>query len=96
MTENSLGPCDFLSKLEEDMLRAKRGEECDQEAELTSGIGPQGIWLSTQAAYKGELSPLFGKCTNTSLKKLMTAGWLRLSFGIGGALHASGKGTHRY
>ena len=51
-------PCPESSNpkvLEAWVIGAKSGEECDQEAEVTSGTGPQGIWLSTHAAYKGQL-----------------------------------------
>lgn len=47
VTETLLDSCVSTSKLEEDMLGVRRGEEdCDQEAEVTVGATKPGIWLS--------------------------------------------------
>ena len=53
-----MAPCpqSFNTKVSEAWtIGAMGGEECDKEAEVTSGTGPQGIWLSTHDAYKGQL-----------------------------------------
>lgn len=47
VTETLFDSCVSTSKLEEDMLGVRRGEEdCDQEAEVTVEATKPGIWLS--------------------------------------------------
>jgi len=43
------------------MLGARRGEECEQEAELTSGTGPQGIGSALGLLRKVSSNPSLAK-----------------------------------
>lgn len=60
------------------MIGARRGEEWDQEEEVTSRTGPQGIGSALGLLRKVSSNPSLPKVQTTSLQKLMTSGCLRL------------------
>jgi hypothetical protein len=66
-----LDPCAFLSKLGEGMIGARRGEECDQEAEVTS------FGSAHSLVRKFSSNPSLAKVL-TTLQKQMISGCLRL------------------
>ena len=59
-------------------IGARRIGEYDQEAQVTSRTGPQGIWLRIRAVLTKVSSNPFGKEQITSLQKMRTSGCLRV------------------